>query len=65
MTEQKALEEMDRIRTTRMFLDLQERIERLEMIVISDGRILKLQTYLISLLTITIITMAAYIAFQL
>ena len=65
MTEQKALEEMDRIRTTRMYLDLQERIERLEMIVISDGRILKLQTYLISLLTITIITMAAYIAFQL
>ena len=65
MTEQKALEEMDRIRTTRMYLDLQERIERLETIVISDGRILKLQTYLISLLTITIITMAAYIAFQL
>ena len=65
MTEQKALEEMDRIRTTRMYLDLQERIERLETIVISDGRILKSQTYLISLLTITIITMAAYIAFQL
>ena len=65
MTEQKSLEEMDCIRTTKMYLDLQKRIERREMILINDGRILKLQTYLISLLTITIITMAAYIAFQL
>ena len=64
MSDNRILDEPDQIRMTRMYLDLQERIERLERIVISSDKIIRLQIYVICMLMIMIAVLTSYYIFQ-
>ena len=64
MTDHQISNEPDQIRMTRMYLDLQERIERLERIVVSSDKIIRLQIYVICMLMIMIAVLTSYYIFQ-
>lgn len=64
MSDNQISNEPDQIRMTRMYLDLQERIERLERIVVSSDKIIRLQIYVICMLMIMIAVLASYYIFQ-